>query len=99
VDFRDDRVEADRKNAVAEDAVRAVERLALPGEYVHELCDLRREVRAGRDDGGAFCRTVWNRTGIALREQIVEFFLRHLQQVGNSQCHESSQVRLKADTT
>src|SRR5215813_3090834 len=78
VDFGDDRVEVERRNAIAQDTVRAVERLALPDEQADELRDLEAVVRARRDDCGPFGGAVRNRTRLAGFEQIVELSLRHL---------------------
>src|SRR6185295_3654351 len=76
VNLGDDRVDAERQDAVAQGPAGGIEYLALPGEDVDQLGDVIAELRAWRHDGGAVGLAIGNRAGLLRTEQRVQFGLR-----------------------
>src|SRR5208283_3043414 len=77
VDARDDGLEAEGEDLVAEKSGLGVEDLALPGEDVDDRRDLGAEHGSRRDDRRACGLAVRNRASVMSAEQGVEFGLRH----------------------
>src|SRR5262245_21631290 len=87
VDLSDDRVQAEHGNAIPQNAVRTVERLALPDEHADGVCELRCEDRAGCNNRRTLRRAVRNGSTLRFAEQIVELGLGQLEQARDINRH------------
>ncbi len=79
VDFGDDRVEAEMRDAISKYAFLRVKRFSLPREIVDELRYLIAEPRAVSYDCGAFSFATRDLVDGAVREKLVELSVSHVE--------------------
>ena len=86
-DVSEDGIKAEHSDFVHKRHLLGIEDLALPGEDVDELGDLRREGRARRNDCRAFPLAVWNGAGFDAREEVAELGFAHDEQLFDIERH------------